>query len=191
MSLRTVAAEAGISASLLSQVENGRTQPSVGTLYSIVTFLGISIDELLGTVPGEDAGPARGPLPPDGPVQYRRDAPRIEMQNGVTWERMATGGFAGVDPLRTSYDPGAASTSDGKFLRHSGIEYGYLIEGELTLRLGFDTYRLAAGDSLCFSSHRPHLYVNESSQVARGIWFVHDTADPLLSGGTVDLTPEL
>jgi transcriptional regulator with XRE-family HTH domain len=27
MSLRTVAAEAGISASLLSQVENGRTQP--------------------------------------------------------------------------------------------------------------------------------------------------------------------
>ena len=48
LSLRAVATAVGVSASLLSQVETGKTQPSVSTLYALVNYLGISLDGLMG-----------------------------------------------------------------------------------------------------------------------------------------------
>ena len=52
-------------------------------------------------------------------------------------------------------------------MRHSGTEYAYLISGELELNLGFDKYLLAAGDSVCFESTKPHGYRNHGRS-ARG-----------------------
>lgn len=46
ITLRALAERIGVSASLISQVENGKVTPSVGTLYAIVNELGISLDEL-------------------------------------------------------------------------------------------------------------------------------------------------
>src|SRR2546430_6576998 len=47
LSLRALARQVGVSASMLSQVETGRTRPSVSTIYAIATELGLSIDALL------------------------------------------------------------------------------------------------------------------------------------------------
>ena len=46
LSLREVARRVDISASALSQIETGKSRPSVKTLYAIVSELGISMDEL-------------------------------------------------------------------------------------------------------------------------------------------------
>ncbi|GII64353.1 hypothetical protein Skr01_44380 [Sphaerisporangium krabiense] len=184
LSMRSVAAAVGISPSLLSQVETGKTQPSVATLYALVTHLALSLDDLLGTsgsgptAPHENEPGERRDARPDPSggsndvVQRAEDAPVIELENGVQWERLAgmLGGL--VDPLITTYAPGGSSSVEGRLMRHPGIEYGYLIEGELTLKLDFDTYTLRAGDSLCFDSSRPHLYVNQTDRRAKGVWFV-------------------
>ena len=176
ISLRSVASAVGVSASLLSQVETGKVQPSVSTLYSLVSYLGLSLDELLGTTPA--AGPAPAPastvsLTVASPVVQRHsDNLVLEMGNGVTWERIAAGGFHAIDPLLTTYPPGASSSMHGERMTHAGIEYGYILEGELTLQLETETYRLGPGDSLCFDSTRPHLYLNESESTVRGLWFV-------------------
>ncbi|MEU1315961.1 helix-turn-helix domain-containing protein [Streptomyces tibetensis] len=45
-SLRALAREIGVSASLVSQIETGKSQPSVSTLYAITTALGISVESL-------------------------------------------------------------------------------------------------------------------------------------------------
>jgi transcriptional regulator with XRE-family HTH domain len=45
-SLREVARQLGVSASFVSQLENGKSQPSVATLYSLTQLLGVSVDEL-------------------------------------------------------------------------------------------------------------------------------------------------
>jgi transcriptional regulator with XRE-family HTH domain len=56
LSLRSVATAVGVSASLLSQVETGKTQPSVSTLYALVNHLGISLDGLMkGQIQGDTA----------------------------------------------------------------------------------------------------------------------------------------
>jgi len=46
MSLREVARQLGVSPSFVSQLENGKSQPSVATLYSIAQLLDVSIDQL-------------------------------------------------------------------------------------------------------------------------------------------------
>lgn len=47
LSLRALAAEIGVSASLISQIENGKTQASVRTLFALSIRLHFSIDELV------------------------------------------------------------------------------------------------------------------------------------------------
>ncbi|TPW73219.1 helix-turn-helix domain-containing protein [Schumannella sp. 10F1B-5-1] len=177
LSLRKVAVELGVSPSLLSQVETGKTQPSVSTLYALVNHLGASLDDLLGTAAMLGSGDPEcddrpEDLPSDDVVQRAADNPIIDMENGVRWERLAVGPGNLVDPLVVTYRPGGSSSVDGHLMRHSGIEYGYLLEGELILQLDFDRHTIRAGDSFCFDSIRPHLYSNESGAPARGLWFV-------------------
>ena len=48
LSLRELARRLGVSPSAISQIETGKSRPSVSTLYSIVSELGMSLDELFG-----------------------------------------------------------------------------------------------------------------------------------------------
>ena len=169
-SLRETAARVGVSPSLLSQVETGKVKPSVTTLYAIVTCLGLSIDEILDREP-EDSPlePAR----PGNPVQRAADAPSISMESGVTWRGLAVMPASGhVDGVLASYAPHASSSADDAPMRHSGVEHGYLVLGELTLTLDDETHVLRAGDSFCFDSTRPHRYVNHTDHEAQGVWYI-------------------
>src|SRR5215831_7538288 len=104
LSLRELARRVGISASMLSQVETGRTRPSVSTIYAIATELGLSIDALLSDDGG--AGPAsaaaaggtrarRGPAAAAALAELachlvRPDERRkLELESGVTWELLS------------------------------------------------------------------------------------------------------
>ncbi|MDN3496249.1 cupin domain-containing protein [Planococcus sp. APC 4015] len=168
LSLRATAGAAAISPSLLSQVETGKVQPSVSTLYAIVNTLGLSVDDVLGTASTPEA--TRRQLPAH-PVQRWETAPEILMENGVSWRGLAVAG-GGVDALHVTYQPGAASSLDDSHMRHEGVEYGYIIRGEITLKLDFDSHVLRPGDSFCFDSMRPHLYLNHTDAVSEGVWFV-------------------
>lgn len=175
LSLRAVAKELGVSASLISQVETGRVNPSVSTLYAMVNLLGISLDELLDVSPRvsnawPDAVGNDVPYPPA--IQRAADNPHLDMEDGVSWERLAVGPDHGpVEMFLVTYQPHATSSVEGKLMRHAGTEYGFLIEGELTLQIEFETMTIRAGDSIYFDSIRPHLYANKGDAPARGVWF--------------------
>jgi transcriptional regulator with XRE-family HTH domain len=63
ISVREMARRVDLSPSFISQVELGRTKPSVGTLYSIATELGVPLDDLMPlAAPVEEQSPAAGPL---------------------------------------------------------------------------------------------------------------------------------
>ncbi len=46
LTLRELARQADVSPSFISQIENGKSQPSVATLYSFSRLLGVTVDEL-------------------------------------------------------------------------------------------------------------------------------------------------
>lgn len=174
LSLRSLAQSLGVSASLISQVETGKTQPSVSTLYAMANHLGLSLDELLGGAPSATrtaAQPDRGDSAVPN-VQRAADNAVLEMENGVRWEHLASQPGGPADSILVTYQPGGSSSVEGKLMRHSGIEYAYILEGNLTLQLEFETHVLGPGDSLQFDSIRPHLFTNNGTTVAKGIWFV-------------------
>ena len=178
LSLRSVATAVGVSASLLSQVETGKTQPSVSTLYALVNHLGISLDGLIKGKSDLEAQDLNGYEDGHhGIVQRRNENPTIEMENGVVWERLADGGRVDADPLMVAYEPGSSSSVEGKMMRHDALEYGVIIEGSLTLRIENEVHEIYPGDSFSFDANRLHIWENNSSKPARGIWFVVSNKD--------------
>jgi quercetin dioxygenase-like cupin family protein/DNA-binding XRE family transcriptional regulator len=165
LSLREVSRRVGISASMLSQIENGHAQPSVATLYALVSTLSLSLDELL-------TGNPRDGHRPVVPVVTEDDRATLVMDTGVTWERLTPGPDPMVDALLVTYPPGSSSSSGGGLMSHAGREYGFLLSGRLTVHLGFETFVIEAGSSVSFDSAIPHAYINEGTEPARGLWHV-------------------
>lgn len=167
LTLKALADSMGVTSSLLSQIETDKVQPSLNTLYQLATRLDLSVDEILGLAPG-----TRAHEDPAAVVQHESDNPSLEMSGGVRWERLAGRPSLGMEPLQVTYPPGTASSADGKMVATAGLEFGVLLSGKLTLRVGFETHQLEAGDSVFFDRARPHVYSNDGTVEARGVWFV-------------------
>ena len=91
LSLRGLAKSLGVSPSLISQVETGKTQPSVSTLYAIVTLWESRSTNCSGWAPASVIRHRPGAPRRPGPVQRASENPVLEMENGVRWERLAVG----------------------------------------------------------------------------------------------------
>jgi transcriptional regulator with XRE-family HTH domain len=195
MSLRALARDVGVSASMISQIETAKSQPSVSTLYAITSALGISVEELFrsaaqpdgeASISSQTVRAARADGPPTtvlealasarggrlGPLVRPDERQALHLDSGVTWERLGELPPRVVDFLLVTYAPGGTSSSTGKQMRHSGAEYGFLLRGELVLVLGFDEIHLRPGDAISFESTTPHSYRNDGTEPAVGIWFV-------------------
>jgi transcriptional regulator with XRE-family HTH domain len=184
LSLRTLADRLGVSPSLISQIETGRANPSVSTLYAIAAELDVSLDELMfndrrppetaaGAIAagGSTATPA-GTMIPTAPVQRGATRHRIRLNSGVLWERLTTLSEPGIEFLRVTYEPGGASSPPDAFQRHPGHEWGYVMSGRLQVRIGFDEYVLEPGDAISINSAIPHRLATIGDEPVEAIWFV-------------------
>ncbi len=181
ISQRELARRLGLSASLISQLESGLSKPSVGTLYAIVTELGVSLDRVIrGEDYTEDATGGNGSAIHRTPLLHPADRQAIELDSGVRWEQLTVGTEDGVDFLHATYEVGGASTPDDSLMRHHGREYGYVISGTLGVQIGFVEYELNAGDSIAFDSTRPHRLFNKGDVPVQAIWLVVGSEDDAL-----------
>ena len=182
LSLRGLAAQLDISPSGLSQIETGRSRPSVGTLYAIVSELGISMDDLF--VPDGGARPVRERpgsreigeptvAPRQSTVVQRANGRRvIELETGVAWERLSPPDNRNVEFLEVTYGVGGASSGTGTLIHHPGREYGVVLSGILKVTVGSHEYELAPGDSICFESALPHRLETVGEEPVRAVWLV-------------------
>jgi transcriptional regulator with XRE-family HTH domain len=178
LSLRELARRLELSPSSISQIETGKMQPSVRTLYALVSEFGVTVDEVLfdqaspapdGTSAALSEPAAAGP----GLAVQRADArPAIQLNSGVRWERLMFWADEDCEFMEATYEPGGASGPADALVRHSGHEFGFLLSGSLRVVVGFDEFVLAPGDSITFPSSTPHRLSNEGSETARAIWVV-------------------
>ncbi len=187
LSLRELARRVNVSPSFVSQIELGKANPSVGTLYSLVAVLGTTLDDLIGEQPAtsgpelvaaagvDDAAPGTWPRV-DVPVQRATGRKRLEM-SGVIWERLTHDHDPYVDFLHVEYAPGSSSCAPDQLMRHGGREYGYLLHGRLDVQVGFETYSLGPGDSIHFDSMTPHRLSNPFPEPCTAVWFVLERRD--------------
>jgi transcriptional regulator with XRE-family HTH domain len=190
LSLQELAVRADVSASFISQVENGKSQPSVSTLFALATSLGVPIVDLFGDrareVPESEPQAVTGAhAPPNArPWATSEYSNRISLvhpthraklspADGVRWERLAATPDCGVNFKQIIYAPGAASSPGGQLVSHTGHEYGYAISGEVEVTVGGLTSILKAGDSIDFASTVPHLLRNLGTVDFVGLWIDH------------------
>jgi len=185
LSLRELARRLGVSPSAISQIETGKSRPSVSTLYAIVSELGISLDELfggagapppgeagMGAEPGAVKGQTDDHTPSDRHVQRAGSRAVIELESGVRWERLTPGPDHETDFVFVTYDVNGSSSEGNRSIRHSGREYGLVLSGTLEVTVGFDHYVLGPGDSISFDSTVPHRLRNLGDEPVHGVWVV-------------------
>lgn len=191
LSLREIARQLNVSPSFVSQIENGKSQPSVATLYAFAKLLNVPVDVLFQNSSDLIVEPLK-----NKDVTFNREnlthpidvwdsskakissinpnnRSLITMDSGVTWERLAATSEESVNFMEINYSPGAETNKTGEMIFHDGFEYGYALEGELEVTIGDLVLQLSTGHSLGFDSSIPHRFRNTSAGKFRGIWFVH------------------
>ena len=173
LTLRELAQRLGVSPSMISQIETGRASPSVSTLYALANELSVSLDELLFNDRRAFVAQDDGDLPAGSQfLQRAATRKRIRLASGVVWERLTPLAEQDAEFLFVTYEVGGASSPENEFQRHAGHEWGFVIEGRLEVRIGFEEHVLGPGDSISFQSTTPHRLTNIGHTPVHAIWFV-------------------
>ena len=163
VTLKQVAEKAGVSESLVSQIERNRVSPSIDTLLNIANVLGIDLDYLF-----SDLRQSRR-------VDLVRCSERQRLESsGVSYSQLSVmkGGPEehGIEAFILEV-AGGSSTGKGDY-GHIGRELGFILEGEGTLNYGADRYELGSGDCISFSSDIPHVLLKNGREPLRAIWVI-------------------
>lgn len=151
--LDALAARAGVSRGMLIQIEQARTNPSVGTVVKIADALGVSITTLL----DYDQGPQVALVP-------REQAVRLWSTDAGSHSTLLVGAEA-PGPLELwswHLEPGEGSDSDPH--PQGTAELVHVTAGVLTLTVDGTDHRVPAGTSAAFGSHLPHGYRNDGGE---------------------------
>ena len=90
----------------------------------------------------------------------------------MVWERLTTVSSPDTEFLYVTYEVGGASSPEHEFQRHGGREWGYVLEGRLTIQVGFEERELGPGDAIALDSTTPHRLVNRGDVPVHAVWFV-------------------
>jgi len=120
----------GLSAGMLSKIENGNTSPSLATLRSLSTALNVPVTALFRQ------------------FEEQRDATFVQAGKGLAIDRRGT---------RAGHQITLESDAEVfPIFQHAGVEFIYVLEGSMVYRHLNATYTLTPGDSLFFDSDAPH-----------------------------------
>lgn len=158
LTLQALGRITGLSPSMLSLVERGKTSPSIGTLIVVCSALEVHMSDLVAV---ED-GSARNP------VSRLGEQPVFQTSTGVVRRVLRADQPRGVEIAVNEYAPDTGN--DLKPVHHAGFEYGILLEGRLTVEVEGVRHVLQPGDLISYPSSRDHRIWNYGSVRARALW---------------------
>ena len=163
LTLEDLSRAAGVSKSMLSQIEREKANPTIAVAWRLANALGVSIGELLSaetrpteaihlleahelpTLPGDHAGYVLRILGP------------MELAGKFEWYELtlAVGGILASSP----HDPGVS-------------EHLTLLQGSMELEVGGETKRLKTGATARYAADRPHSIRNAGKTEAKALLVV-------------------
>ena len=181
LTVQQLAEATGLSKGFVSQVENGRTSPSLATLQDLARSLETSVAYL---VVEEDQAPY---------VVRRAERPNMSVNgNGSRVEVMSAQPRRNLELLHAELPPGVSMCDKRQF--HHGEEVVLCVEGRVSLACGDHVVILEVGDSCHFDGRVPHSVENAGDTTARLLIALTPSAfEPLLrsrgengNGHTID-----
>lgn len=149
LTVQELSTKVGLSAGSLSKIENGLVLPSLPTVFGLANALHVPVTALFKK------------------FDLERDVTFVRAGEGLKIERRGTraghqyqllGHTVGkrdiaVEPYMCTLTP---ESEVFPIFQHAGVEFLYMVEGELVYRHGSRNFKLAPGDSLFFDSDVPH-----------------------------------
>ena len=163
ITMKEVARRAGLSESLISQIERNRISPALDTLLSIVDILNIDLEYLFSDYKKER-----------NVNIVKKKERRMIVVEGTKYEQLShTAGLGEEHSIEAYYlEIGPGGKKGSIEYGHTGHELGVIIEGDGEFEIGKKSYILYAGDSISFSSDSPHLLKNLGTGPLKAFWVV-------------------
>ncbi|MGI5173628.1 helix-turn-helix transcriptional regulator [Treponema sp. OMZ 840] len=161
--LKVVASQAGVSESLVSQIERNKVSPAIDTLLALADVLDVNIEFLF-----DEFRHKR-------PVKIIRSGERRTVEeDAVHYEELAKpsekDGTHSIESYMITIPPGE-HTKRGSY-GHLGCEMGFIIEGKAGFKYESQVYTLEEGDSISFSAAAPHTLSNTGTGILKALWVV-------------------
>jgi transcriptional regulator with XRE-family HTH domain len=148
LTVAELAGTAGLSTGMLSKIENGQISPSLTTLQALAKRLNLPMTSLFRA------------------FEEKRDCSFVASGQGVVIERRGTkvghqyrllghslAGDLVVEPYLITLTEDAVPYTA---FQHEGVEFIYMLSGEVIYAHADRSYRLRAGDAMLFDSSAPH-----------------------------------
>ena len=161
MTLKEVAEKAGVSESLVSQIERNRVSPAIDTLLALADALELDLEYLFADLKRERSIKT-----------VRKDErPSYRTKPGVLYEHLAqVEEQGGIEAYMITIEAGA-KTGNTEY-GHPGWELGIVESGVMELTAGNQVFRCKAGDSVSFRADTPHTMSNPGKKPLRVFWVI-------------------
>lgn len=163
LSLEELSRKAGVSKSMLSQIERAQANPTVAVVWRLANALGVPMGDLLGNTP-PPAEPAISVVPvhatpslrnPDGSSELRILGP-IELAGQFEWYALSLQ---------------AGGALDSQAHEHGTREHLTVLSGTIEIDAGDARQRLKAGDTARYAVDCPHA-IRNVGKTAASAWLV-------------------
>ncbi|MDY0361966.1 MAG: helix-turn-helix domain-containing protein [Desulforegulaceae bacterium] len=163
LTLKTVASSAGVSESLISQIERDKVSPSIDTLFAIIDVLDIDLEyifkdfkkkRMVNIVKAEEKN-----IRTIGDITYHQLSSISSTEGDKTRDIEAY-------LIEIPFDNEKGNSGYG----HAGKEMGFILEGSGILEYGGVNYVLEEGDSVSFASDIPHKLKNSGTKILKAFW---------------------
>jgi transcriptional regulator with XRE-family HTH domain len=161
---RQLAEKAGLTPSMVSQIESGRLTPSLHTLGKIAAAFGVPIATLFD---GQPLGSVH--------VSRKKDYPMVSFDgSSERWAVLGAGLFQGkVRAVVSTLDAKSSGMMTDKVVIKPGqMKLFYVLEGKVALRYNGERHALEAGDSALLDGGAPHGWENLGTRRARALWVI-------------------
>jgi len=164
LSLQSLASEAEMSVSMLSQIERGISSPSLKSLTKIRLALGVPISSLFESTTAASTPSARY-------VRTIADRPILDLGPDYLVKQLLSPSTAKDLQFMILTLPAGGGSGDMPY-SSPGEKGGLMLEGKLRLFIGGDVVDVGAGDSFQFDSSIPHHFKNVTDATTRVLWIM-------------------
>lgn len=139
----------------ISQLENNLNSPSIATLTDILAALGSNLSDFFREEREEK-------------VVFSKDEFIEKDSEGVIWNWLIPNAQKNMmEPVLVELAENAATTGD---VPHEGEEFGYVLEGKISITLGKKRYTCKKGEAFYYPAEKPHSITNKHKGKSKFLW---------------------
>ena len=146
-----------LSKGFISQLERDLTSPSIATLVDILQCLGTNLEEFFSNTAKEQVVFSK--------TDYFKKVDS-ELKNKIEWI-IPNAQKNMMEPVLVELAAGASTSTD---FPHDGEEFGYVLEGKITVIRAGKSHTAKKGESFYYSADKEHQIVNKGKSKAKFIW---------------------